>query len=145
MVAKSSEKKQIPVVEGYFTWPPEEPRLISSRCKSCGHYFFPKTFTCYNPNCKNKEVEEALLSRRGKLWSYTVVHYPPPPPFVPADPFVPFAIGEVEFPEGLKVFGMMTGCEPEDLTMNMDVEVVAEKLYEDEEGNEVVGWKLRPV
>ena len=130
-----ADKKQIPVLEGYFTWPSDEPRLIGSRCKSCGDHFFPKTFMCHNPNCKNKEVEEALFSQRGKLASYTIVRYPPPPPFVSADPFIPFAVGEVAFPEGMQIVGMMTGCEPDDLKMNMEVETVVEKYYEDKDGN----------
>lgn len=140
-----AEKKQIPIVEGYFTWPSGEPHLIGSRCKSCGHYFFPKSFMCRNPNCKEREVEDALFSRTGKLASFTVVHYPPPPPFVPADPFVPFAVGEVEFPEGVQIVGMMTGCNPEELKLGIEVETVVEKYHEDKNGNEVVGWKFRPV
>jgi len=90
-------------------------------------------------------VEEILLSKRGKLWSYTVHHYRPPPPFVSPDPFVPFGIGVVELAEGIKVLGRMTACDLDQLRIGMEVELVVEKLFEDEEGNEAMAWMFRPV
>ena len=146
MIDESSEKKQIVAVEGVFEWPAAEPRFIASRCKTCGTVSFPKSSVCRNPKCKNKtDVEEILLTRRGKLMTFTLVCYPPPPPYVSPQPFVPFAIGEVQFPEGIAIIGQMTGCEYEDLKIGMEVEMVAGKLFEDDDGNEVVGWKFRPV
>ena len=138
-------KKQIPVAEGLFTRVEAEPQLIGTHCKSCGAYFFPKTFTCHNPNCKDKEVEEVLLSREGRLWSYTILHYPPPPPFVADDPFEPIPIAEVEIPEGLKIIGMMEGCESKEIKIGMEVELIVGRLYTDKEGNAIVGWKFKPV
>ena len=145
--AKVLQKKQIAGAKGFFTWPSKEPYLIGSRCRACGDYSFPKAFICRNPNCdKTKGVEEVLLSRRGKLWSYTIQYYPAPAPFVAPEPFVPYGIGEVELPEGLKVVGMLSGCDPEkDLELGMEMELVVEKLYEDDHGNEVVTWKFKPV
>lgn len=141
----SEKKKQVLVGEGLFTWPSKKPQLIGSHCKSCGDYFFPKTFTCLNPDCKDKKVEEVTLSRRGKIWSYTILYYPPPPPFVAPDPFEPTPIAEVEIPEGLKIIGMMEDCEPEKVKIGMEVELITGKLYTDKEGNDIIGWKFRPV
>jgi uncharacterized OB-fold protein len=137
-----SSQKQIPVAEGVFTWPSDEPGLIGSRCETCGEHFFPKVKLCQNPDCPNKgDVKEVFLSRSGKLWSYTIQHYAPPPPY--RGP-VPLTIGLVELPENLKIMGQLTGCEEEDLKIGMDMELVIEKLFEDEEGREVVTWKFRP-
>jgi uncharacterized OB-fold protein len=137
-----SPKRQIPIVEGVFTWPPDDPRLIGSRCETCGEYFFPKVKLCQNPDCPNKgDVKEVLLSKSGKLWSYTIQYYPPPPPY--RGP-VPLIIGLMELPENLKVMGQLTSCKEEDLKIGMDMELVVEKLFEDEEGREVVTWKFRP-
>lgn len=138
-------KRQIPAVEGLFTLEPDGPRLIGGKCNSCGTYFFPKFYQLHKKDCKDKEVQEVLLSRRGQLVSYTVQYYPPPPPFVCPDPFVPYGIGMVALPEGINVLGILTGVAIEDLKMKMDVELVLEKLYEDKEGNEVLGWKFRPI
>lgn len=137
--------KQIPAVEGLFTLEPDGPSLIGGKCDSCGSYFFPKFYHVHKADCKNREVQEVLLGRRGKLVSYTVQHYPPPPPFVYPDPFVPYGIGMVALPEGINVLGILTGIAIEDIKTEINVELVVEKLYEDKDGNEVVGWKFRPV
>ena len=115
MSSQSSVQKQIPVMEGVFTWPAEEPRLIGSRCKSCGTYYFPKTFRCHDPACQGEEVEEILLSPRGKLWSYTIEYYPLPPPYKPPKEFKPCGVGEEEVPEGVRVAGVIVDCDAESL------------------------------
>ena len=145
MEAQTKGKRQIPAVEGLFTMPPDEPRLIVTKCKSCGSYAFPKRPLCPNTVCMEEEVEEVLLNRRGVLISYVTHHYAPPPPYVAPEPFVPYGIVEVKFPEGLEVIGQLTGCDIKDLRMGMEMELVVDKLFEDDEGNEVMGWKFRPV
>ena len=139
-----SKSKKTPVIDGLFTLDQEEPKLIGSKCASCGTYFFPETNYCSNPECKEKKIEQAFLSRRGKLWSYTIQHYPPPPPFKATEPFVPFGIGFVELPEKIRVAGILTESDPEKLKIGMDVELVLGKAYE-ENGKEVVTWKFKPV
>jgi uncharacterized OB-fold protein len=134
-------EKHIPVAKGLFTWPSDDPRFIASRCKACGEVFFPSSDHCANPNCGNSEVEEILLSKKGKLYSFTIQYYQPPKPFVPANPFVPFGIGLVEFPEGVRICGQMVDCNPEkDLKLNLDVEMIIDSLDE-----KVVAWKFRIV
>ena len=141
-----SAKNQIPCLEGWLTMPPEEPHFIGNRCQSCGHYFFPKAAYCRNPYCdKAKPLEQVLLSRKGKLFAYTVNHYPPPPPYHQAKPFVPFGVASVMMPEGIKVGGQI----PKDvdltkLKVSMEMETVREVLYEDEKGNEVLCWMWGP-
>ena len=147
MTTGSSQGKQVAAFADLFTWPSDDPRLIATKCKSCGYCAFPKNFTCGNPSCKNKDVEDILLSKRGKLWSWSTQYYKPPPPFMAPEPYIPFTVGLAEFPEGIKVLGMMTGCDDPDtdLKIDMAVEVVSEKLFVDEDGNDVIGWKFRPV
>ncbi|MEQ8200702.1 MAG: OB-fold domain-containing protein [Syntrophomonadaceae bacterium] len=138
-------KKKVAAVDGLFTMDPTEPQLIGGKCDSCGSYFFPKFYQSHKPTCPNREVREVLLSRRGKLDSYTIQYFPPPPPFVSPKPFVPYGLGLVALPEGINIIGIMTGIELEDLKRGMDVEMVVDKLYEDEDGTEFMGWKFRPV
>ncbi len=140
-------KKQIPCLEGWITMPPEEPRVIGNRCGSCGNYFFPKAATCRNPLCRRtKPLEEVRFNRRGKLFAYTVNYYPPPPPYHKSDPFVPFGVASVEMPEGIKVGGQIpTDVDVGKLTIGMEMEIVRDVLYMDEQGNEVLCWKFRPV
>jgi enoyl-CoA hydratase len=139
-VLTSKEKKQVPVEAGLFTWPSSEPRLIGSRCRSCGTYSFPKSYSCPNPDCDVKDVEEVQLSGRGKLASYTIQRYNPP--LFKMEPFRPFAIGLVELPEGINVLGILTTTD--NLKIGMALEMVVEGLYTEGE-NEVVTWKFKPI
>jgi uncharacterized OB-fold protein len=144
---ENTANKQIPCVEGWFTMNSEDPRLIGGRCKSCGDHFFPKVSICRNPYCKKTEpVEEVLLSRRGTLYTFTVNHYKPPVPYHSPDPFVPYANGIVEFPEGLMVQGQIaSGYDEKNLKVGSEMELILDKLYDDEKGNEVITWKFKPV
>jgi uncharacterized OB-fold protein len=54
------------------------------------------------------------------------------PPFVFKPPFVPFPIGNVRLPEGIAVLGQMTRCKYEDLKIGIDVELVLERLFEED-------------
>jgi uncharacterized OB-fold protein len=143
----SEVKKQVPAVEGWFTMDSKEPHLLGTRCKSCGTYFFPKeSFFCKNPNCAGTEFDEVPLSRVGKLWSFTNNCYAAPAPFIAPDPFVPYAIAAVELAEErMVVLGqMVAGTEVSDLKAGMDVELVLEKLYEDDASQYMV-WKWKPL
>ena len=134
-------KKRVILKEGQFTMPStpdEQPRLIGSRCRACGEYFFPKQVAC--AHCFKQDMEEVLLSPRGKLWSYTIVRQRPP---VYQGP-VPYALGLIELPE-IRIEALLTDCDFDSLKVGMDMELVIEKLHEDEEGNEVLTWKFRPV
>ena len=139
------EKKKVPVVP-WFTFPSDEPHLIGSRCKLCGDYFFPKVEMCRNPRCRSKDVEEVLLSRTARIWSYVIQEAAPPPPFPARDPFVPYALAEMKLPEGIKIMGMVASGVPFDsLQIGMEMELVTERFYEDKDGNEVVTWKFKPL
>ena len=115
------------------------PILVGSRCKSCGRVYFPKKRVC--PECMTiDEMEEAELSRRGKILSYTVAYVGPLE-------YAPYAFGFVELPEGIRVFTHFTDCEPfeEKLKIGGEVELTAGRITTDEDGTEVIGWKFRPI
>jgi len=139
-------KTRLAAVDGWFTMDGGEPVLLASRCTSCGTYVFPKkTLFCPNPTCGSADFEEARLSRTGKIWSYTDAQYQPPPPYVAADPYVPFCIAAVELAdEKMVVMGQVVdGVKAAELRVGMDVELVVEPLYEDDE-HEYMVWKWRP-
>jgi uncharacterized OB-fold protein len=142
-----STGNQVPIREGLFTWPSERPQLIASRCKACGELTFPRQDSC--PNCTGRNSEEVLLSRRGKLWTWTVQHFPPPaPPYIGVadrESFVPFGVGYVELPEGIRVEGRLTENDPGKLEVGMDMELVIEKFVDDEEGNQRMTFAFQPV
>ena len=85
------------------------------------------------------------FDRLGILASYTVVRYPPPPPYVAPDPFVPFAIAEVEFPNGVQVVGPVTGEHGFDFTVGQSMETLVGRYYTDETGQDIIGWMFKPI
>ena len=136
-----------PAIEGWFTTGPE-PALIGSRCTTCTTVFFPRTAGyCRNPACDGETFEDAELSRRGTIWSYTDAQYQPPEPYVSAtDPYEPFALAAVELPEGLVVLGQVaTGYGVADLHVGGEVELVVETLYTSDAGEDRSIWRWKPV
>jgi uncharacterized OB-fold protein len=142
----SAAKKTVPAVEGWFTMDAETPRLLGTRCKKCGTYFFPREQTfCRNPGCGGTVMEEVKLSDRGKLWSFTDNHYAPPAPYVSADPFVPYAVAAVELAaEKMVVLGQVAeGYGVQSLKAGVEMKLVLETLFEDD-ANRYVIWKWKP-
>jgi uncharacterized OB-fold protein len=102
--------RQIPVAEGLFTWPADEPRLIGARCAGCGLIGFPAGPAC--ERCGGTEVSETLLSDRGTLWTFTTQDFrPPSPPYdgtEGTEAFQPYALGYVELPGEVMVEARLT-------------------------------------
>jgi uncharacterized OB-fold protein len=137
---------QVPIAEGIFTWPSDDPQLIGSRCAACGIVTFPAQESC--PRCASTDMVEQLLARRGRLWAWTTQAFPPPsPPYTGATGagFVPFGVGYVELPGEVKVETRLTESDPEVLTSGREMELVLVPFRTDDDGNEVVTFAFRPV
>ncbi len=141
----SEEKKRVPFLEGLFVMPSEgKPGyLVGSRCHKCGEVLFPKRDMC--GNCLEEDTEEIALSSRGKIAGFTVVRHQPPAPYKGPEPFVPFGLAEVELPEGLSVLAQLAGCDVDSLKINTHVDLTFENQYQDEQGDDVVMYKFKPV
>ncbi|MDO8491242.1 MAG: OB-fold domain-containing protein [Dehalococcoidia bacterium] len=143
--ANVHSKKRVPIKEGFLTTPLSdlrEAKLQGSRCASCGEVFLGIQHGCQS--CGATGMETVVLSNRGKLYSYTVLRNRPPGNYMGPDPFVPFAVGLIELPEGIRVISPLTHCNLDSLHVNMDVELALDRLYEDEEGSEVIAFSFRP-
>ena len=137
------ERKRRPILPGIIheaTSPAEESYLIGSRCTACGRTFFPKQFVC-RVCMRNDTMEETALSTRGKIDTFSVVHV------APTGFKAPYIQAFVDLPEGPRIFSLITGCEPSEnaLRTGMEVELVIDKITEDEKGNDLIGYKFRPV
>jgi uncharacterized OB-fold protein len=148
MMTETTEQKRVLLGEGLFT--PTEPgvdgQIIATHCRSCGDYFFPRSFTCHNPECEEKDVEDVSLSPTGVVDTYSDMSYPPPPPYVvKKEDWVPTPVVSVKMPEGIHIIGMMDDCTPEEVSIGMEVQTVIRVLYTDKNGEELVGWKFRRV
>ena len=139
------EKKRVPIREGLFTLPLlplEQVRLIGSQCQSCSEVSLGAASSC--PNCASDNLEAIPLSKEGTLWSFTVIRNRPPGDYKGPDPFVPFGEGLVELPEGIRVLSPID-VDVEKLKIGMKLELEVYNLYVNEEGNEVVAFRFRPV
>lgn len=125
--------------DGWFRDFGEGPVLAGGRCPACGRIWFPIKRAC--PVCFGDRLQETPLSRRGTLHTFAVSHMGPP------GIDTPFVIGFVDLPEGIRLFSLLTRCEPWDevLEIGMEMEMVVEPIRRDAEGNEIVGYTFRPV
>ena len=136
----------IPVTEGLFTWPSEDPRLLASRCLDCGNHMFPVQAGC--SKCGGASMETVELADRGTLWTWTVQSYPPKaPPFAGnVDPatFEPYGVGYVELDGKLLVESRLTVADPAQLNIGMELEMVIDPLYVNSGGDQVVTFAFAP-
>jgi uncharacterized OB-fold protein len=114
--------------------------VIGSKCRSCKKVYFPKKRLC--TVCYELDnMDEVELSKKGRLVTYTVSYMPS----VGINP--PYAFGYVDLPEGVRLFTLLTKCEPfeEKLKVDMDVEMIIERMTVDEYGNDIITYKFKPV
>lgn len=136
-------KKSVPIIEGLFEWPSENPRLIATRCPLCGSIQFPKSSVCNNPDCDHSvPVEQYYLSTEGTLYTYTVHAYSLREPFEYHKG--PYIVGAVELPEGLIIVGRIKVEDEKVLKIGMKMRLKVDKLYEDNE-NIYLSYFFEPV
>lgn len=140
---KDKMEGKIPELPDLFVWTNEGVRLRSAQCKDCRTYFFPEYHEQHRPGCPRENIEKVLLRGSGKLVSYTVMYYMCPPPFKTANDITPYAIGMVEFPEGISVVGLIMESDLQSLKVGLEMETITYNLYKDEEGNDIVTWAFR--
>ena len=135
-------KKQIPIEEGLFdeaASSDERPYLIGNKCKECGLTAFPKTPVC--PRCmKQDTMEETKFEGKGTLDSFSIVQAALPGFKAPS------IQAYINIENGPTIWSLVTGCEPTEdaLKMGMEMEMVIDKVREDEEGNELMSYQFKP-
>jgi uncharacterized OB-fold protein len=83
-------------------------------------------------------METVGFSTRGTLYTYSVVRQSTPA-FE-----VPYALGYVDFPEGVRIMGQISGCEMDEIGIGMPMVLSLEPFGEDEEGNPLTGYRFSP-
>lgn len=131
--------KQIPIQEGLFTWPADKPQLLGSRCQQCGEAAFPAQPDCRH--CGSTETEEVALGDRGTLWTWTIQSFMPKSPYNSGETeetFVPYGVGYVEMPGGVRVEARLKDNHAEQLRIGMPMALRIEPFRTDDEGNEIM-------
>lgn len=116
----------------------EEDRLIGSRCKECGRYFFPKRRWC--ASCAEPTAEDVVLSKEGILSSYSLMTRKPGYALIKT----PYILGEVRIPEGILIYTFVKTENPEGLRMGQKVELDSLEIKKDETGNGVYAYCFTP-
>jgi len=83
-------------------------------------------------------MKTVAFSTRGTLYTYSVVRQSTP------EFEVPYALGYVDFPEGVRIMGQISGCEPDEIRIGMAMVLSLEPFGQDEDGNPLTGYRFRP-
>lgn len=140
---EAASARQVDLGEGLFVRPKspsDAPRLIGSRCTTCGEVTFPKQQRC--AHCASDTVQEITLGPRGTLYAFTNVNYPVPEGYKGP---IPYGVGMIEMPEGVRVFAHLTESDPARLAIGMEMTLVIDRLFTQDDGSEVIGFKFKPV
>jgi uncharacterized OB-fold protein len=78
--------------------------------------------------CGSEDLEHKAASGHGKVHSFSVVHRAPGPAFKDD---VPYTVLLVELAEGPRMISTYTGGKPDDVTFDMDVQIVFETVSDE--------------
>jgi len=128
---------RVMVRQGLFT-DGDEPTLLGSRCTACGAHHFPRHDTC--PYCATEDPVPMELAGSGTLWAWTAITSAPPG----YQGEVPYGLGIVELPEGIRVIARLTESDPSALTFGQSMRLDVVPLRSDDDGNDVVTFAFCP-
>jgi uncharacterized OB-fold protein len=128
---------RVMVREGLFT-DGDPPALLASRCGTCGSVLFPRVDAC--TYCATEGTMPLDLTGPGVLWAWTAVTAPPPG----YEGEVPFGMGVVELPEGVRVITRLTESDPHALEAGQPMVLRIVPLHRDADGQEVVTYAFAP-
>jgi uncharacterized OB-fold protein len=118
--------KPLPALEGlsreFYAWC-ERGELRFQRCTGCGAWRHVPREMC--AECGSSEWEWERSSGRGRVFTWTVVARAMHPAFR-SD--VPFAPAVIELNEGVRLLSQVVDCPPEELQIDMPVEVTFEAV-----------------
>jgi hypothetical protein len=122
---------------------PQRYNLIGTKCGECKTVYFPPRNVC--PKCRRSsigKIKPFKLSGKGKIYTYTVVHVAPKA----FEDEVPYIIAIVKLEEGPFITSQIVDCKPEEVKINMPVEVTFRKIQEDGyTGAIYYGYKFKPI
>ncbi|MBW2241417.1 MAG: OB-fold domain-containing protein [Deltaproteobacteria bacterium] len=121
--------KPLPLLEGLageFYGYCKNGELRFQRCRDCRSWRHVPREMC--AGCGSWEWEWERSSGRGRVFTWTVVVRALHPAFQEACPYAPVVI---EMEEGVRILSQVTDCPPDQLEIDMAVEVVFEDANED--------------
>lgn len=108
-----------------------------SKCKRCGLVTFPIQRVCYGCQAKDEYEEVRLTDKKGKVFTFSL-------DYLAGTPQPPVVQTIVESETGARIYCLMTDCEPEEVKVDMPVEMVLRKFHQIG-GFHNYFWKCRPL
>ncbi len=100
----------------------EDGKVMGTRCKECGLFFFPPRADCHQ--CLSSDMEWSEVSGKGKLVTYSKLEFAP----IGFGDDLPYAIAVLDYGE-YKVFGRISSDVPEgDIKVGMEMTTRANTL-----------------
>jgi uncharacterized protein len=121
--------KPVPVVNPWakpFWDAAREEKLVYQKCRNCNTNIFYPRIAC--PQCFSDDIEWVEASGRGTVYSCTVVESNAPSAFIND---IPYVVAVIKLEEGVQLLSNIIGCDPYEVTCDMPVQVVFEKLNDE--------------
>ena len=125
----SEYKKPLPVLQPWsepFWEGTRAHKLLIQECQACGVKIFYPRKAC--PECWSSELGWSAASGRGKVFSHTVTLGGVEAKF--ADD-LPYVLAMVDLEEGIRMMGNVVECDPEEVSIGMEVEVVFQQVTDE--------------
>lgn len=101
-------------------------RLVYQHCLDCGaNIFYPRSVCT---TCMSESLEYLPSSGKGVIYSFTTLHLPGHPAFKDE---VPYTVVLVTLEEGVRVLADLADCDPDEVHVDMPVEVFFEDVNEE--------------
>ncbi len=104
-----------PTIENFYKFCAEK-KLMGVVCAKCKKVTVPPRSLC--PHCGSNHMNWTELPSKGKLVTYTVIHVSP----AQFQELSPYAVGIVEFREGVRLPGMIRNVKLENLKIGMELQ-----------------------
>ena len=97
--------------------------LTIIRCQDCGNYIHYPKARC--PKCLSTNVAPSVVSGRGRIYSFSIVHAKLAPGF---DPPFPVVLVELEEQKDVRIVSNLVDCPLDEIEIGMPVEAVFEDV-----------------
>ena len=119
---------------------PQRYRYEATTCKKCGKIFFPPRLIC--SACGAKAFDNIVLSRNGKILTYTIIRVPPSQ----FKDEAPYAMGIVELDGGGRLTAQIVDCDFDKIRIGMPVKLEFRRIQAEGEAGVIgYGYKCIPV
>jgi uncharacterized OB-fold protein len=121
-------QKPIPLIQPWtqeFWKATKQHKLLIQVCNDCNSKIFYPRKHC--PECWSSNLGWIDASGRAKVYSFTLTMGMVEPKFMPD---LPYVLAMVDLEEGIRMMTRIVECDPEELEIDMAVEVVFEDISE---------------